>query len=376
MELKRNTRPLGRPSIQPEVEQERTVTFSAASAPEPLQRAEREELVVPPLQPVSRASTASGEAGSGIPRLVPVTRQRQKIELVAPGAIAIPELSPQPTAAVEAVAEPVQETGGGREVAWPFGDEHADEPTREEISNAIPSLEVNEGRGGNFNARPALWAADDSGTPRDVGEDSVEPDVEVDSVPAIPALQRVIVEEGEIRPSLTVLRDGGALPVSLTEIPQLDSFNNMEQAYLLLGRSSENEEIVILQSYGERFLRGKSKEDKAALIAGRVTLHEDKLVADNYYDHADRRDHRRIQTVSITPQLAAKGVEMAFALRDNGRPAAEDVNRYAVENEVEVDQAVSDCQGPTYNAYTWALIKIKIGRDFGSFSLTDLMPEF
>lgn len=366
MELKRNTRPLGRPSTQPEAE--RQVIFGAPTAPEPLQEVEEAKLVIPPLQPVSKAPTASVQVESGIPRLQPVVRQRQVVELTPPGAIS--ELSPQPTAAVEAVAEPVQETGGDRAVEWPFGEESVVEQ-RTPSFDPIPSLEVNEGRRGNFDARPALWATDDSGTSGDVGED----DSSTDAEPVIPPLEQTTVQPQAI-PSLNVVRDGSAPPPNLTEIPQLDSFNTMEQAYLLLGRSSENEEIVILQSYGERFIRGKSKEDKAALLAGRVQLHEDKLVQDNYYDHADRQTFRRIRLINVTPQLAAKGVEFAFGLIDNGNPTQEEVRRHMSHYDVSEEVALKDLQNLAEDVYTWALIKIKIGRDFGSVSLTDLMPDF
>lgn len=261
------------------------------------------------------------ESASAFPKLERV--QKKQIELSPP----------QPVAESKATIEPDQSGGVPKlrqekpAVEWPFKDKDGGQ-----ASEAKPSLE------------PAQGA----------------------SVPnVIPKLQ---ITKG----------DGEAQKV---EIPKLDAYNKMEVVHLLLGRSADDEEIVLLQSFSERFVRTKKKDEFDRSLFDRISKHYGDLVLKSFFDFHERSANRELQVHPVTPQLSSKGVEWIAAVKDDGEPSIEDVRGYAEEEGITLKDASSEVQesglfkkSPSY-VYTWALVKVKIGHDFGSYKLSELMPN-
>lgn len=165
------------------------------------------------------------------------------------------------------------------------------------------------------------------------------------------------------------------------EVPKLDAYNKMEVVHLLIGRSPEDEEIVLLQSFAERFVRTKNQEEFHKTLFQRATTHYSKMVGDGKFDFVERQGLHNFEAIYLTPQLAAKGVEWVAALTDNGNPAAADVQSYADSEGLDFEEALEEVKenriyykDPAY-VYTWALVKVKIGHDFGDYKLSELMPN-
>lgn len=314
--------PFRRPTLNPE---ERV----AFNTPEPV-KAEVSEPVIPALEPVEEMAKpvvpplVKSDSTPAFPKLEKV--QKKQVELSPP----------QPVAEVKATAEPAPIAGGEpkpvREekpaVAWPFTKEEQKE-IEQELQEEL--------------AKPAL----------------------VPSVPAIPKLE-VTKGNGEVKK---------------VDVPKLDAYNKMEVVHLLIGRSSEDEEIVLLQSFPERFVRSKNQEDFNRQILERVQAHYGKMHGDRMYDFYERHTQHKLEIQPLTPQLANKGVEWVCALQDSGKPSSVDIHNYAAAEGISVDDAGLEIklqklfyQDPSF-IYTWALVKVKIGHDFGAYKLSELMPN-
>lgn len=314
---------LNQPFRRPSLNSEERVAFNT---PEPV-KAEVSEPVIPPLvsnKPEMPSLVKTETSEPALPKLERV--QKKQVELSPP----------QSAAEVEATAEP--ETSGGvpklvkeekPAVAWPFStDEQKD--LQEELQTERAK-------------------------------------------PAIPELQQPVAI-----PKLEITKGNGE--VKKVDIPALDAYNKMEVVHLLIGRSSEDEEIVLLQSFSERFVRTKNKDEFNQSVYARISAHYQAMFSAHQYDLYERRAHHSIQVQTVTPQLANKGVEWVAALADDGLPAGSDIQAYANSEGISVDDALTEIREsglfkiPPSFIYTWALVKVKIGHDFGSYRLSELMP--
>lgn len=191
--------------------------------------------------------------------------------------------------------------------------------------------------------------------------------VEVQTEPVIPEVPKLAITKGTGEPAKI-------------EIPQLDAYNKMEVAHLLIGRSSEDEEIVLIQSFPERFVRTKDKEEFDRQILTRVTQHRAGMLSQSKYDFTERQHNHTFEVKPVSAIHAARGVEWMCALKDNGLPSEADIYGYADRERVEYDVANEEIEEAGLfkkdeeYVFTWALVKVKIGHDFGSYRLSELMP--
>ena len=196
----------------------------------------------------------------------------------------------------------------------------------------------------------------------------------------VPELQRSGEQSESAIPKLVVSRDTGAPPVGVTDIPKLDAYNKMEVVHLLIGRSVEDDEIVLLQSYPERFVRSVNKEDFNQSLMRRVQTHYNKMRYDHLYDLAERGERHRFDFSPVSSMHAARGVEWVAVLHDDGQAAVADVQAYAQQENISFDEALEEVQENNLygrdpgTVFSWALVKVKIGHDFGSYKLSELMP--
>lgn len=172
-------------------------------------------------------------------------------------------------------------------------------------------------------------------------------------------------------------------PVKLdpVDIPKMEAYNTMEVVHLLIGRSPEDEEIVLLQSFSERFVRTKKVEEFHGALHNRVNQHYLTMRNASKYDFNERQDHHTLSPRPVSFLHASKGVEWMAAVLDNGQGHTEDIQNYAASQGISYEEAIEEMKeagilnvDPSY-VFTWALVKVKIGHDFGSYKLSELMPS-
>jgi hypothetical protein len=341
------------------------------------------ESATPPLVKIEKATEEIPRLvktkGEDIPALQPVNRKMKRIDLSPP----------QPVAETVATAEPAKEVAGGDRpaAAWPFrpkevkngGDNTAAElRTNVDTSDSVDVLNDNSDNVMGDSSNVDDNALDNSGT----GDDANHAETETDGVEAdrdVPRLEPVRREEAVI-PKLQTIREGNVKPENVTEIPKLEAYNTMEVVHLLIGKSVEDEDIVLLASYAERFVRGKSPEELTSMVQQRIGAHVNMLTSSGSYDFPDRTHNRSLVIGKLTPQHQARGVEIAFMLVDNGAPNSQDIRRFGEDNDLNREAAAAKMKLEGYyrdpeSVYTWALVKVKIGHDFGSYKLSELMPN-
>lgn len=323
-----------------------------------------------PVQEVPALVRTSG--GDAVPPLEPVQRTMRRVELAVKAPTRI-ELSPsQPVAESEAAVE--SETESDEDLLETEQAAIQEELQNEQVSDTPVLTRVSRRQVIELSG-PADEQSDGGGD----SEGDEEPVGEPTSPGAIPALEP-IQREQEAIPPLVMIRDGGALPEGITEIPRLEEYNKMEVAHLLIGRSVEDEEVVLLQSFSERFIRSKKPDEFKQTLFNRVNNHIVSLVNSQTYDFEERQSLRTVQTLAVNAHQAARGVEHVFAYLDNGQASREDLSNYMRENDLEDGVIAANemqARGMSSDAsyvFTWALVKVKIGHDFGSYKLSDLMP--
>ncbi|MNK09932.1 hypothetical protein D3C87_279410 [compost metagenome] len=336
MDFRKNLRPLNRVELAPPV-QEAAVQTQA-----------NEVLFETPSLEVTRAPTSHDQAGS-----VPTLQVVEKKAPVPPQTIqkAIPTLEvkstqreslPQPVAEAKATAEPAE--AGGSNVAWPFGE-----------TKSVESQE------------DSPVTAEDPAAPWPFKTDSQTQVVE--QAPEIPALKVVEKEVSQEIPQLQVIDR------EKVEVPALQSFKATDVVYLLLGKSKEDDDIVLIQTLSERAVRTKGEEGLRNMLAGIIDAHVFSMISKDFYDFKDRQGFRRTASAQVSVQDKARGVEKTFGLLDTGNPTDGEVSRYMKEFDVDDKEAISALAVPPHYAYTWALVKVKIDQQFGDFKLSDLMPN-
>jgi hypothetical protein len=308
-----------------------------------------------------------------LPKLEPVKRELPVLQAVKRATKTV-ELKPlQPVAAVEAPA-PVSEEAKVESSTAVWGGnpyEANNEPTnssedvaagREESNDQLPRLQLRESDANNESQNVTKIESDNEGGP--------------------PPLERIeqgnVVVEQAAMPKLQLTK-GSAEPAPLTDIPKLDAYNKMEVVHLLIGRSVEDEEVVLLQSFPERFVRSKQPDEFQQSLFDRINRHVANLVESRTYDFAERRNQRKIEVAVLSPHQTLRGTEWAASYIDTGSPLASDIRRYADEQEISVELAAKEMkdQGEyrdPHVVFTWALVKVKIGHDFGAYKLSELMP--
>jgi len=355
--------------LAPEPQEERVV-FNATQRVEESASAEQESF--PPLVQTRGEVLSEGS----IPPLQPVQRQMRRVEL-APV---------QPVAEVGATADPVD---AGTDL---------DESEQEEIQQELQNEQANShpqltrvakrqvvqlggdvtSTSGDAEADFAEVLSDDQNDGRCEGRN--EP-ASLGTSERIPALEPVVRTREEI-PPLVMTRDGGALPAGITEIPALTAYNKMEVVHLLIGRSVEDEEVVLLQSFSERFVRSKKPEEFNQTLLHRIQNHVSNLIETATYDFSERRAQRTLIVATLNQAQQARGIEWTAAYRDSGMPTPNDQQRFIVDRELhdmdmgEVNELMREeglFEDESF-VFTWALVKVKIGHDFGSFKLSELMP--
>jgi hypothetical protein len=304
------------------------------------------------------------------PPLQPVQRTRKVIELSPP----------QPVAETSAAAEPVK-TGGGQqsEAAWPFkqnGNIHASDSKRDDDGPKPDStVYYNDSVGTNKHDVGAAESNVD-GSGNGSGGEEEGASAKNTAAESIPRLVQV-EKEAKVIPKLELRRDGGAAPAN--EIPQLTAYNTMEVVHLLLGRSVEDEEVVLLQTFSERFIRSKKSDEFKISLRHRIGAHIQRMLTDGNYDFRERQALRNVQFPDIGPVFKSRGVEWFAAYEDNGGITNEEIAEYATNNVITQQLALNELVQAGYKrdphfVYTWALVKVKIGHDFGAYKLSELMP--
>jgi hypothetical protein len=312
---------------------------------------------IPTLQ-VIKAPTAR----PGIPALQQITRTKNVVTLQAPTKEVVELLPPQSSVESEAEANSVVNTDDGRDEELQHAEE-LQEALGREITNRPVLERVQRQRVVDLPA-PVDNESNDSDNPLDIEE----PDR------GIPPLQPV--ERSDVLvPALVVVRDGAATPEGINEIPKLDVYNKMEVVHLLLGRSHEDEEVVLLQSYSERTLHNKKLEEITEMLLQRVQRHRNTLANSHAYNLMERASHQTIRTIALNPVQNQRGLEYAWGLFDNGICSSEDLQAYAADQDVSVSVARRELpNADPHSVFSWALVKVKIGQDFGSIKLSSLMP--
>lgn len=294
--------------------------------PEPVKAdvSEPVKIAIPPLSTVIKAEKE-------IPALMKIEKGAKKvIELTPPGAQAAPAVPK-----LEKL-EPTKQERTVSKAAWPFplkGD--AEKPAEEKV--VWPSEEV-------------TWVEDEIG-------------IKEKAVPEIPKLE-INVRKQEPQ-----------------DIPALTVYNKMEVVHLLLGRSPEDDEIILIRSIGERELR--NIQDVPKYLRELVTQHADHLRISAQYDAHERALQRSIRQVDLSSAQKARGVEYAFINLDNGEPTHTDVNDFVVRSyvqEVNVNTVQQDMRAQGYYfdpyvAYSWALVQLKVNHGFSYHKLSDIFPN-
>jgi hypothetical protein len=209
----------------------------------------------------------------------------------------------------------------------------------------------------------------------------LSPELRQAAEPEVPELQpKKSVEDVLAIPKLVVTKRE-PVAVDPIDIPKLDAYNTMEVVHLLIGRSPEDEEIILLQSFPERFVRTKKTEEFHASLLARVSSHYSSMVDARKYDFEERQHHHVLAPKPISALHANKGVEWMAYVLDDGKAAEADIIGYALQHSVadtvairEINEAKLYQRDPSY-VFTWALVKVKIGHDFGSYKLSELMPS-
>lgn len=340
-------------SVPPLEKNKERVTFNAVPVDLPvLQKQDvKEEVKVTPEVP------SLTKVNKEIPPLQPVQRSKKVVELS----------SPQPATATSVSAEP--KSGGDR----------SDE---EVVKNDRKPLSVNRNVPRNVvQLDTPLNGVLDNGNDSDVSNTTAKYDSAVEesgvSTSSV-STERDVLDSGKPAdgpvPKLTKVEKPS------TDIPPLVAFNTMEVAHLLIGRSADDEEVVLIQSFSERFVRTKDREEFNDSLIRRVGSHVRDLVGTKFYDFSERAQQRKLETVDLSPAQKARGVEWAAGYKDSGSVTREDVVQYAMQEGISHEDAIKEMSAlgfqrePSY-VYTWALVKIKIGHDFGSFKLSELMPN-
>lgn len=307
--------------------------------------------------------------GDPVPALEPVQRVMKRVELPLKTPRRVELSSPQPATEVDVAAEPVSGGELVEEEQTAIQEELQNEQASDRpVLSRVPRRQVIELPG-------SVLGEQDTGNDTQGVDDTVG---ESESAGTIPTLEPVQKSEETI-PALVVVRDGGALPEGLSEIPKLEEYNKMEVAHLLIGRSVEDEEVVLLQSFSERFIRSKKPEEFQRVLQDRVTGHISNLTRNQVYDFLERASNRHLSVLPVNAALQTRGVEWMGALLDNGEPTVIEIQEYAEANSITTAEAIEEMreQGVFVDqsyVFTWALVKIKIGHDFGSYKLSDLMP--
>jgi hypothetical protein len=353
--------------LAPEPNEERVV-FNATQRVEESVSSDPES--IPPLVQTRGEVLSEGS----IPPLQPVQRTMRRIEL-APV---------QPSAEVDAVAEPVTAgTDLDEEEQEAIQQELRSEQTGSHpILNRVSKRQVVQlgGAEASGDRNVAEQYADDILIDESAGAEANNDGQEgMAQEQRIPPLEPVVRSQEAI-PPLVMTRDGGALPEGVTSIPALTAYNKMEVVHLLIGRSVEDEEVVLLQSFPERFIRSKKPEELMASLYARVQEHVDNMTQHQVYDINERRTRRIIQVVQPNQQQQARGITWAAGYLDNGVPTHAEVQQYCEKDDLDDDEALRYMKEEGFYSepsfvFTWALVKVKIGHDFGSFKLSELMPS-
>lgn len=341
-------------SVPPLEKNKERVTFNAVPVDPPvLQKQEvKEEVKITPEVP------SLTKVNKEIPPLQPVRRVKKTVELS----------SPQSATATSVSAEP--ESGGDRKEVEAIENGNNTIPVNRNVPRTTVQLGVTHDNVHNDDSPSDgndVYVSDGSSRHSErgssVSNSSDGRDVLDSGKPA----------DGPV-PKLTKVEKPS------TDIPPLVAFNTLEVAHLLLGRSIEDEEVVLIQSFSERFVRTKDREEFNDSLRRRISIHIQRLVDNKSYDFYERAQQRRLEVVDLSPAQKARGIEWAAAYRDEGDITQEDISIYAAREGISStaarDEMISSgCRREPSYVYTWALVKVKIGHDFGSFKLSELMPN-
>lgn len=322
MELRKNLRPYRevrelQPPEQALPTREESVAFEVTpqEAPERPQSNFSNEGGVPVLQPLNKGSKARIEGQGAIPPLERVKKTRKVVNLEVPSQ---QQSSPQPVAEVSAAAEPA--SAGGEAVAWPFKGE--DEPVQD-----TPIQE------------PAPPQADPL-------SDEAQP----------PVLEIVPQQR---------------------EIPQLETFKASDAVYMLFCQITDDDSLILLRSYTEKYVRTRNEDTLKTEVFEAIRIHYSNLIGTSFFDFKERRQHRELLHARVTSKDAERGVKLAYVVRDNGHST--DLERQILAGMVSSDAEFKEkAQALTQEPYVvakWALVKIKIGFDFGAIKIDSLLPD-